>query len=495
MGKARLPFNPSEILKMSQLQTQQNYGLQRMNYNGTTQDRGSPLGTVPANSDTAFKLDARGGFMLGALGLKGLTSDELAVTGILDLDEYNIPRLSVTNAASTTLIVMINIMGDGQEQWIRANGTDSFTIQNTSGTGDETTGNIELMQGADYTMTGDDWMCFHYDVADSKWHQVTAGKNDIGGSGGSGEVFTWTANHSANNFSLTNIDDLDFTITTANDAHINANQVSGLMQFVVDDITFGFQNWIDSNIITTLDANNFTFTSVTSSFSFTINSSGGTPEYTFQNGFVDFNSNVLRNTSGISINSTTGIDFNAGTGNTIYQDSLGNQQYRLAASNDEHSFWAGTELFRIDGGSSIITSFVPMNMSANPIYMTGGLLVLDTSFSDSIDANTPGSMVFNTAGATRMQLAATGLLMSSDLSFISGVSEIHMNGANIEMGAGDINTSGDVDFATGGTVDFFDVSASPSISAGGADAIPATPTSYWKVKFNGNTRWIPYYST
>ena len=51
----------------------------------------------------------------------------------------------------------------------------------------------------------------------------------------------------------------------------------------------------------------------------------------------------------------------------------------------------------------------------------------------------------------------------------------------------------DVDFATGGTVDFYDI-ASSTVSAGGAQVLPSNPTGYFKVKFRGSDRYIPYYS-
>ena len=180
MGKARTPFTASDLMKSSLLQNTSNYGVSRVGYQGTTEDRGTSAGSALVDPNSNFKLDTRGGLMKGSLGFKGEATDELTTTGILDTKEYNLPRLYITNTTLYTLKVLIPTLGDGQELWIRANAAVSFTIQHTSGTGSETTGNIELLQGTDYTMTGDDWICFHYDQTDDKFHQVSAGKNDVG---------------------------------------------------------------------------------------------------------------------------------------------------------------------------------------------------------------------------------------------------------------------------------------------------------------------------
>lgn len=182
VGKAEKRMDGIDNAKLMNDQTQQNFGLLRSQDHGTQRQRSYSIGTANLNPELAMKLDTRGGVMRGALGFLGLATAELASNGILDTSEYNVPRLYITNTSLYTLKVMIPTITDGQEIWIRNNSASPFTIQNTAGAGNETTGNIELMGGANLTFGIDDWICFHYDITDAKFKQVTAGKTGGGGS-------------------------------------------------------------------------------------------------------------------------------------------------------------------------------------------------------------------------------------------------------------------------------------------------------------------------
>lgn len=360
-GKAEKRGDSVDIVKMMDAQTQQNYGLLRSQDNGAPKQRNYSIGTANLDPESRLKLDVRGGVMLGALGFQGIATAELDASGIIDMADYNSPRLYITNTALNTLKVIIPVIKDGQEVWIRSNAGVATPIQNTSGTGDEVTGNIETMAGTTYTMTGDDWICFHYDQTDSKFHQVTAGKQNIGGGGGGSVTDPLSNDLDAGQFSVTNLDDLDFTITTTNDAHINANQASGIMQFVIDVPTYSFEWWLGSNTLFKLDQSNFNIRYPNSAFNFEIFSSTTTEEYEFQNGFADWHNNVLRNCSGISLTGTTGIDFNAGSGNVIQQDSGGDMLYSLASTFNKHQFFVGSERLSID--DSHIYAYNPLFVS------------------------------------------------------------------------------------------------------------------------------------
>lgn len=55
------------------------------------------------------------------------------------------------------------------------------------------------------------------------------------------------------------------------------------------------------------------------------------------------------------------------------------------------------------------------------------------------------------------------------------------------------NSNG-IKFATGKTVDYYDT-ASTVGSAGGASALPATPSGYITIKVQGTNYKVPYYAT
>ena len=411
-GKAEKPSNMLTAARFMDMQTGQNYGLLRSQDEGAPRQRSYSIGTANNDLKLAEKLSVQGGVMLGSLGFKGVATDELTASGILDTSDYNCPRLYITNTTLYDLKVLIPTIKDGQELWIRNNSASAFNITNTSGTGNETTGNIELMAGTTYALGIDDWICFHYDATDSKFKQVTAGKQNIGGGGGSGEVFTWTDNHSAGNFSLTDIDDLDFTIGTANDAHILANQVAGKMQFVLDTTFHWFEWYSGTDLIALLTRERF---------SLYFNATG--VNYDFTDAYADWHGKLLRNTGGISLTvagaALLGIDFGAGAGNTIKQDSLGNFVYATKSSGDDHKFYAGTEFFRLDGGLNHAICFVPMQI--------GTLTAAAGSINDAITFLS-GSGIFATctsnftisAGGSVSQFGASGLGLGGDNLFDAG---------------------------------------------------------------------------
>ena len=76
---------------------------------------------------------------------------------------------------------------------------------------------------------------------------------------------------------------------------------------------------------------------------------------------------------------------------------------------------------------------------------------------------------------------------------LSGVNQIYLHSSGVHF-YNDIEMMGgvDVDFQTGGTVDFYDI-ASSNVT-GGSFAIPSNPVGYFKVKYRGSDRYIPYYS-
>ena len=154
--------------------------------------------------------------------------------------------------------------------------------------------------------------------------------------------------------------------------------------------------------------------------------------------------------------------------------------------------------------NSQINLYTHLIMSSNSIYLDNDVDTYITSSSDD-------TIDFITSGVGRVSIGNLGttfvnqnviLTSSSNLTvdgyFIgygntqlgdSASDTISMNGTlatDIEMGGNDL------DFGNGGTIDFHNIVT--SVTGGAASALPSNPTAYFTVKWQGNTRYIPYYS-
>lgn len=249
MGKARSSTDVSDDLRDIRNKNSYLNGIIRNNSNRSTNN----VSTYTPVSNISDNFSNRGGIVATSISYAKTTTATLASSGIIDLMIYNTVRLVITNSPQNTLKVLNPVMGDGQFIYIRAVTGQAVPIQNTNATGNLTTGNIELMGGANYTLTGDDWIGFCYDSIDLKWHQFTAGKLNIGGGGGGGgEVFTWTNSHSAAGFSLIGADDISFTAgSTFPSVGAGINSNSDGLEFTVSSITRWFE-WFQNSTLTML---------------------------------------------------------------------------------------------------------------------------------------------------------------------------------------------------------------------------------------------------
>lgn len=349
MGKARSPADANDFLKAALNQSADNYGNQRLGYQGTGQDRGSTVGVAKVDPDSNFKLDRRGGIMRGSIAWNGLATAELAADGIIDMTIYNSPRLYITNTGGNTLKVIIPSLGDGQEVWIRSNGGVSTNIQDTAGTGDETTGNIETMAAATYTMTGDDWICFHYDQTDSKFHQVTAGKQNIGGGGGSGDNL---GNHTATQDLEMQNHDLLF----GTNGSIRYLASTGYLYAGVTNV---------ARYSTTL----FSFLSDVRPHQDSTYTLGTSSRY-WSHLYTD---NITMN-GDINLSNNDTIFFGA---NRIQSDSTGNLEYSVTDSADDHEFFVGG-VAQATIQSTGLTLFNSLQANSQTIENSGAILFAST---------------------------------------------------------------------------------------------------------------------
>jgi len=223
MGKARAGSDINDFLKNLTIKQIEQYGHLRNQYQGTPFDRGASQGSAKVADESRYKLDKRGGIMFGSIGFKAVSSTNLAASGIINLNDYNVPRLVIPNAGGNTLKVLIPVLNDGQMIWIRAQVTQTVTIQHTAGGGDETTGNIHLLGAANYTLGSDDWIGFIYDKQTNKWFQYTVGKNNIGGGSGANTALSNLITTSINQSllpSATNLRDLGSSSLNWKDAYM-----------------------------------------------------------------------------------------------------------------------------------------------------------------------------------------------------------------------------------------------------------------------------------
>ena len=136
-------------------------------------------------------------------------------------------------------------------------------------------------------------------------------------------------------------------------------------------------------------------------------------------------------------------------------------------------------------------------MSGNTIYLDSDVDTTISSFSDD-------SIQIGTGGTIRLSITNTAVIATGNLTTLENLTvsggtilgdassdTVAINGTlstDIEMGGNDL------DFATGGTIDFHDFVNGSALSSGGASALPALPTAYFTVKYQGATRYIPYYT-
>ena len=173
------------------------------------------------------------------------------------------------------------------------------------------------------------------------------------------------------------------------------------------------------------------------------------------------------------------FDGNASTGTYMVGSSLTSGRINVVNNN-------------INVSSFLTTGFLTTNINCTTITMAGYIdlndkfLYFDADADTYMESNTDDTLNIVVGGSVRGQISNLGLLMSSPLNM--GGQTITTTDGNITMG------SGDIDFSTGGRVNFYDIVNGSALNAGTATALPATPTSYFMVEYRGATRYIPYYN-
>ena len=145
--------------------------------------------------------------------------------------------------------------------------------------------------------------------------------------------------------------------------------------------------------------------------------------------------------------------------------NTGGLDYNVDDTDEVHDF-AVDSVVKLKIANTAITTYVDLDVTGD--LTASGTLLVTGEMSTSSNLVVFGNTTLGNA--------------SSD--------NISMNGTlatDIEMGGNDL------DFATGGTIDFHNIITS-GVTGGAASALPSNPTAYFTVKWQGNTRYIPYYS-
>ena len=436
MGKpTQLPTTSNFVNEQSminqQLESQKNNVQSLYGYSSS----GSPTKGLTPLEDKS-KLSKLGGRMQGALGFSH--NQTVISSGSISLDDNN----GVTSSAKSFLSILTesalptdtldNITGRKYEGQILiiTNGLSGSTITLTDGAGG--VGGMACPDGVDLSLPYPNSAILIDDptFGTQTWRVIGTA---IGGGGS--WVGTATSDLDMGGFDIINIDDIKmaegdkYFFDGGTDTYMTGSATSGRIN--VYNNTVNVTSFLTSGLLTT----NITCADITTT------------------GDIDIDGNTLI------------LDGDGDT--TIY-----------SSSDDNIQFTAGGIVQAAISNSGLLMSsnisFVGANitMQGNDIDMAaGGNIILDNDNDTVIVSPIDDNINFSTGGSVRMNLTNTGLSMSSD---------ININGY-------------DLDFSTGGTVDFHDIDSGPH-STGGASALPANPTSYFVVKYQGATRYIPYYS-
>lgn len=441
MGSARRYSDSGSVAnRMNQDNKKQSaYARDNSNLYGYSTPGSSTQGLAPTNDKS--KLSKIGGIMVGAIGHK--SNRTIIDTGVANIDDElgtstvgkTLIKIAGETSGGDTLDKLLGLKYEGQMA-VLMNVSSADTITITHGFGAE--GQFLCPGSVDYAL-GPYQSCliFH----DSLFTLDTWRIIDQPIASGSGVLIgdspTWTGTHTFNGSGF-QIGSATIVIgdSSADNLTINAKLQTAFLP--------------DGNAIDLGDASN-------KWRNIYLNAGDGTSKIYFDGGGDTYMTGsgssgwigVYNNASLNTIFTTSGITTSAlSMGGDI---TMGGNDITMGSSGDiKMAAGLGTSKLYFDGGTDT--------------YITGhGTSGYIQVWNDGV-ANTS----FTPSG-----IATTGISMAGDITM----------------------TSYDIDFTTGGRINFYDIVNGSALNAGGGTALPATPTSYFLVEYRGATRYIPYYST
>lgn len=158
----------------------------------------------------------------------------------------------------------------------------------------------------------------------------------------------------------------------------------------------------------------------------------------------------------------------------------------------------GREMSNPDGGADIPVPPTSGGVSIEPTLSIKSAIVMNTYTMYDLD-----TLVFSQSGSSTTPPpeddwvyieANTGTSGSPNLTGMTynvPTSKTHQFKVN---GSLKISIDDNIEFETGSTLNFKEFGNPSSWTSGGGTALPSNPTAYFKVKYNGADRYIPYYT-
>ena len=377
----------------------QNYGLNRVNKEGTTQYTNTPPGRSNINTPIDKYLVTDGGKLHAPVGFDKITA-VIDVSETIDIAQGGanfVPRIVLDGTTSTTLDTIDNPLFEGQKIYVQAYSTGAITIG--------TAGNIQT----GLTLTADHIIELIYDFDVGKWIMP----EDNAGSGGSGEVFTWTADHSAAGFNLTNTNWVKFNASGTNDASIRASTDG--FDYVLDSTSDEHDFFVGSAVAFEISSTSVTIKEndgTTSAFS--VSRASGTTNF-FQNtvsnvGRLDMDGNI-------DLGTTDQINFGS---SSIKGDSSSNLEY--STTNTHEFFVGGTPQISVPSTGFKLHNV--MNVNSNEIQNSGKITFAST-----------GSISGSDVGWSSVTGDIYGNVQSSDSYFlrVAGTTEVEIDADGVDI--------------------------------------------------------------
>ncbi|MDH3833824.1 MAG: hypothetical protein OES34_06650 [Nitrosopumilus sp.] len=161
-------------------------------------------------------LETKGDTMVGPIAfypaLTAISTGAIDI-GIKSTDYSSRVIISPESGSTDDLVTITGAAFSGQLLFLQGVATNTITIKNS--------GNIETLDGADFTLADDDIIIFMYDTTDTAWQQVTTGKQTSMGGGASFPIRPTVDNH-GNVGTVT--EDLDISLVTG---HVHILTLTG----------------------------------------------------------------------------------------------------------------------------------------------------------------------------------------------------------------------------------------------------------------------------
>ena len=326
--------------RYSRSDVNQNYGLNRESKQGTSTYANTPPGKVNTLTPTDKFLRTDGGKLHSPIGFdkKTIVIDGSNAIDIAQGGGNFVPRIVLDGTTSTTLDTISNPLFEGQKIYLQAWGTGTITIG--------VAGNIQTAM----SLTANHIMELIYDFDVGKWIMP---EDNVGSGGGSGEVFTWTADHSSGGNDLVmGLGDITFG-------------TGGTTKFNASDALF----LLNVNSTEIMRATNSLWQVATSFYPKTDSTyTLGTSSRYWSHGYIDqitMTGGGLNNPGFIYQNANDRHYFGSG-GNYIMQNSSnGDLEFRTNSTSVDHSFFVGS--MRMNINKDTIRMRNPIDMSANKI--------------------------------------------------------------------------------------------------------------------------------